>query len=293
MICMGGLGMIMFVIRFVFFTIFESPKYLMSRGRDAEAVMVVHEIARRNRKTSNLTLEDLTRFDTEADPQTQRASTSASAAVQRRLEQINFSHIRALFLSAKLALSTSLITLIWAFIGLGFPLYNAFLPYIQATRGAEFGDGSTYITYRNSAIIAVLGLPGCLLGGALVEYRLLGRRGTLAISTAATGIFLFASTTAKNSNSLLGFNCAYNFTSNIMYAVLYAYTPEIFPTKSRGTGNAITAASNRVFGIMAPIVSMFANLQTSVPVYVSGALFIAAGLVAVLLPFESRGKASL
>ena len=81
--------------------------------------------------------------------------------------------------------------------------------------------------------------------------------------------------------------------SNIMYAVLYAYTPEIFPTKDRGTGNAITASANRIFGIMAPIVAMFADLETSIPVYVSGALFIAAGLLVLVLPFESRGKASM
>lgn len=73
----------------------------------------------------------------------------------------------------------------------------------------------------------------------------------------------------------------------------YSYTPEIFPTKDRGTGNAITASANRIFGIMAPIVAMFANLETSAPVYVSGALFIAAGVLVLILPFESRGKASL
>jgi MFS family permease len=141
--------------------------------------------------------------------------------------------------------------LIWAFIGLGYPLYNAFLPYIQATRGAQFGDGSTYLTYRNSLIISVLGIPGALLGGLLVEIPRFGRKGTLALSTVATGAFLYASTTALDSASLLGWNCAFNFTSNVMYAVLYAYTPEIFPTKDRGTGNALTACSNRIFGIMA------------------------------------------
>lgn len=78
-----------------------------------------------------------------------------------------------------------------------------------------------------------------------------------------------------------------------MYAVLYAYTPEIFLTKDRGTGNALTASANRIFGIMAPIIAMFADLNTAAPVYVSGALFIAAGLLALLMPFESRGKASL
>ena len=140
---------------------------------------------------------------------------------------------------------------VWAFIGLAYPLYNAFLPYLQSIRGHEFGDGSTYITYRNSLIIASLGVPGACLGGFLVERPRLGRKGTLAIFTTLTGVFLYASTTAKNSNELLGWNCAFNFCSNVMYAVLYAYTPEIFPTKDRGTGNALTASSNRVFGIMA------------------------------------------
>jgi MFS family permease len=140
---------------------------------------------------------------------------------------------------------------VWAFIGLGYPLYNAFIPYIQAIKGAQFGHPSTYLTYRNSLIIAVLGVPGALLGGLLVELPRLGRKGTLAVSTIITGVFLYASTTALTSSALLGWQCAFNFSSNIMYAVLYGYTPEIFPTKDRGTGNALTATANRVFGIMA------------------------------------------
>jgi MFS family permease len=171
--------------------------------------------------------------------------------LKRNLEKVNLTHVKALFATKKLAFSTATIMLVWAFIGLGYPLYNAFLPYIQATRGADFGDGSTYLTYRNSLIIAVLGIPGALLGGALVELPRFGRKGTLALSSILTGVFLYASTTAVTSNALLGWNCAFNFFSNIMYAVLYAYTPEIFPTKDRGTGNALTATANRVFGIMA------------------------------------------
>ncbi|EKG17366.1 General substrate transporter [Macrophomina phaseolina MS6] len=251
-ICMGGLAMIMFFIRFVCFTIYESPKYLMGKGRDEEAVRIVHEVARRNGKTSNLTIQDLRA----CDPAGSSQAIDASAALRRRLEK-------------------------------------AFLPYIQATRGAEFGDGSTYLTYRNSLIIASLGVPGALLGGLLVELKNFGRRGTLALSTAATGAFLYASTTALDSASLLGWNCAYNFTSNVMYAVLYAYTPEIFVTKDRGTGNALTATANRIFGIMAPIIAMFADLETAAPVYTSGALFIVSGLLVLIMPFETRGKASL
>lgn len=38
---------------------------------------------------------------------------------------------------------------------------------------------------------------------------------------------------------------------------------------------------------------MFADLRTAAPVYTSGALFLAAGVIVLLLPFESRGKAAL
>ncbi|KAI1374250.1 MFS general substrate transporter [Hypoxylon crocopeplum] len=289
MIAMGGLTLIMFAVRFFCFTIYESPKYLMGKGLDEEAVRIVHEVARRNKRTSSLSIEDLKA----CEPEGYENRTTASDAVKRKLESVDLTHIRALFASRKLGYSTGALMVVWAFIGLGYPLYNAFLPYIQSTRGVEFGDGSTYITYRNSLIIAVLGVPGALVGGGLVELPNFGRKGALSVSTVLTGVFLYCSTTARSSSSLLGWNCAYNFTSNVMYAVLYAFTPELFPTKDRGTGNALTATSNRIFGIMAPIIAMFANLQTAAPVYTSGALFIAAGLVVLTLPFESRGKASL
>lgn len=141
---------------------------------------------------------------------------------------------------------------------------NAFIPYTLAEKGAQFGDGSTYITYRNSCIIAVLGVPGAMLGGLLVEVPKFGRKGALATSTILTGVFIYGSTTAKTSDQLLAWNCVYSFFSNVMYAVLYAYTPEVFPTKDRGTGNALAATANRVFGIMGGS-TVYPSLRTRYP----------------------------
>ena len=126
-----------------------------------------------------------------------------------------------------------------------------------------------------------------------MESKYAGRKITLCVSTILTGVFILVSTTAKNSDWLLAWNCVFNFFSNIMYAVLYSYTPEVFPTKDRGTGNALAASANRIFGIMAPIIAIAGSITTSIPVYVSGALFVVAGLIALALPFESRGKAAL
>jgi hypothetical protein len=252
-----------------------------------------------------VTIEDLK----SCEPRGVRQQTNTRAALKRKLEKLDLSHVRALFATHKLAFSTGLIMTIWALIGLGYPLYNNFLPYLQSLRGVKFGDGSTYVTYRDSLIVAVVGIPGALIGGYLVEVPRLGRKGTLCLATLLTGGSLYGSTSALTSGALLWWNCGFNFAGNIMYSVLYAYTPEIFPTKDRGTGNALTATSNRIFGIMAvssysfacgelsdtsqPIIAMFANLRTAAPVYTSGALFFLAGLLVAILPFESRGKASL
>ena len=202
-----------------------------------------------------VTIEDLTA----CEPSGVRQQTNTRAALKRKLEKLDLSHVRALFATRKLAFSTGLIMIIWALIGLGYPLYNNFLPYLQALRGVKFGDGSTHVTYRDSLVVATVGIPGALLGGYLVELPLLGRKGTLSLATLMTGGFLYGSTSALTSGALLGWNCGFNFAGNIMYSVLYAYTPEIFQTKDRGTGNALTATSNRVFGIMAVKPPLWSN----------------------------------
>jgi hypothetical protein len=116
-IAMGGMAMIMFIIRFVFFTIYESPKYLMGKGNDEAAVKTVHEVARRNGKTSSLTVEELKA----CEPPGYVAHVTASDAVKRKLTSLDLSHVRALFSTPRLAFSMSMIMAIWGFIGLGYP----------------------------------------------------------------------------------------------------------------------------------------------------------------------------
>jgi MFS family permease len=56
---LGGITILVFVLRSVLFDFQESPKFLIYRGKDAEAVTVLHTIARYNKTTCTLTLEDL------------------------------------------------------------------------------------------------------------------------------------------------------------------------------------------------------------------------------------------
>ncbi|KAI5843789.1 MFS general substrate transporter [Morchella snyderi] len=293
---MGAFTLVMFVIRFFVFKLHESPKFLMSRGKDAEAVKSIHAVARYNKVISTLTVEHLTRIDAEADRSANTKTpgyATIGAAVERNLKRFDLEHIRSLFVTPRLAFSTSLVIVLWGLIGLAYPLYNSFLPYFLASRGAQIDDGSPSTTFRNYLIIAVCGIPGSFIAGLAVELPLLGRKGAMSISTILSGIFLFATTTARTSNALLGWNCGYALTSGAMYGILYSYTPEIFPTRNRGTGNGLAATANRVCGIFAPVVAMYADLETPVPVYVSGVLFLVAGVLMLALPYETVGRVSI
>lgn len=289
---MGGITLLMFIARFAF-RVFESPRFYLARGDDVRAIETIERIAKINRKECPITLADLQAIDDlhldgeDIAPDGKKKN----LLIEEKLSKYKFSHIRECFATRKLAISSSLVIFTWGIIGLAFPLYNAFLPYYLETRGDANKPLSVHDTYRNSLIVAVLGVPGALVAGVLVELRI-GRKGTLLVSLILTGVFLFGSTTAKTSNANLGWNCAFSFVSNIMYGVLYAYTPEIFFTKIRGTGVGLAASFNRVLGVFAPIIAIYADLTTSAPIFVSGALFIFAGVLTVFFPYEPRGHSS-
>ena len=180
----------------------------------------------------------------------------------------------------------------WALIGLAYPLYNVFLPYYLQSRGAVAGDGSTYTTYRDYAIINACSILGPMIAGGMVEIRFLGRRYTMVIGALLTMIFLFAYTAVRTAAQNLAFNCVISICLNIYYGTLYAYTPEVLPSAHRGTGNAITVACNRIMGIIAALIGTYADLTSSVPIYVCAAAFGGLALLSFLFPFEPQGHTS-
>ena len=78
------------------------------------------------------------------------------------------------------------------------------------------GGSSTYITYRDYAITTVVGVPGSAIAYYTVNLKYIGRKGTMAISTLITGIFLFLFTVSQNSDFQLAFSSLVSFFQNIM-----------------------------------------------------------------------------
>lgn len=167
---------------------------------------------------------------------------------------------------------------------MGYTLFNAFLPqYLGA-------NSSTYITYRNYAITAVCGIPGPLLAWWLVGLPYFGRKGTLIVSTLITAVLLFCFTATKNPDVQLVCSSLESFFQMMMYGVLYSYTPEVFPAPNRGTAVGIASCFNRIAGLMAPIIGIYASGNPIAPIYASGGLILASFVAMICLPIETRGK---
>ncbi|KAM0461187.1 hypothetical protein ACHAPV_004503 [Trichoderma viride] len=308
----GIITFAMFCIRFFLFHMFESPKFLLNKGRQNEAVAVVHGIAYRNGAKTWLTSEILDLVAAEdpeqSSPNNQRYSMSSaprSNLFKEKLKGFSGERIRPLFQTKTLALATTLIWICWATIGMGYPLFNAFLPqylshHSDDSQTEAMQDETSAIsgtTYRNYAITSVMGIPGSLLAAYLVDHSspFLGRRGTLAGSTVISAVFLFVfAAYGTTSTTQLVFSCIEAFAQNIMYGVLYAFTPEIFPAPVRGAGTGVASFLNRLTGLMAPLIA--ANIPgngSTTPIYMSAVLILAAFVAMCLIPIETRGAQRL
>lgn len=290
---MGAFTFAMFICRFFFFHLFESPKFLLSRGRQREAVAVVRGIAYKNKSKTWISEEVLDAIGGSIE-EVPDQKLSTMEIVKRQAEKFSTKRIAPLFAYKRLGINTGLLWFCWTAIGMGYPLFNAFLTQYLTSVDPNAPPTPTDIVYRNYAIISICGVPGSILACYTVNIKYVGRKGTMALATLLTGICLFLFTISTNPDFQLIFTCIESFFQNIMYGVLYAYTPEVFPAPSRGTGSGIASFLNRIAGICAPIVAIYAGTgNPKAPIYASGGLMFAA-LVAMLgFPIETRGKQSL
>lgn len=220
----GAFVFVLSVLRITIIRLQETPKYLIAEGKDSDAVRVLQEIATRYNRPCCISLDRLEACGLS------RSSNNPSVGMAQRLlnpEEVIY-HLRGLFVTRKMAVSTTLVWFSWLLIGLAYPLYNVFLPTYLESRGASFGQTSAYITWRNYAINNTCGIFGPILAGLMCRSRWFwGRRGTMIIGAMITMVFFFCYTQVRTASQNLGFTCAISFCLNIYYGTLYAYTPEV------------------------------------------------------------------
>ncbi|KAK6540550.1 hypothetical protein TWF694_009341 [Orbilia ellipsospora] len=299
----------LWMIRFFFFKLHESPKYLLAQGRDADAIDVIDAIAKQNGKENKLSVHRLAEIETKvrlakglppkieigeekSAPDRKGALAETAEMFFKSCSVLSAKQIRSLFATKKLAFSTSMVMLLWMTLSISWNTYNLFLPVFIAEQGISLGKPSLNTTYRNYALIGVCQIPGSFIGGWLIERKALGRRGALSLASLFSGAFLFGYTQATTQEASLGFQCASAVMQNIIWGILYTYTPEIFPSPQRGTGVGLCSCLSNMASCFAPVLGYYSNVGKTT-IYACGSLFVFASGLVMILPYESRGVAAL
>jgi hypothetical protein len=279
----GSLVLVLSLLRILIVRMVQTPRWLISQNCDSEVHMNLHLLSQKYSRPFTLTLTTL-------QSQGRVRHTSLRAWSPLRLR----AHITGLFTPRLLAYSTTLIVLNWLVVGIVAPLYTVFLPYYLATRGAHISSPpSNYTTWRNYAINQISGLAGPTIAAILIQTRLIGRRGTLAIGSFIVMMLQFGYTQIKTPAQNVGVSAAIMAASGIYLGTMYAYTPEIMPSAHRATGFAICIVLTRVGGVVGVIVGSYANVKTTTPLFVCTGMFGLLVVLSLLLPFESRGRRSM
>ena len=217
----GAFVFVLSILRVTVVRLQETPKYLITEGNDEAVVRNLQGIAQKYNRTCSITVERLEQLGTVHRPNAGRKSKRLA------LNEVWY-HLRGLYATRRMGLSTTLIWFSWLLIGLAYPLFNVFLPSYLKSRGAKFGETSAYTTWRNYAITNMCTIFGPIIAGFMCRSRWFwGRRGTMVLGAIVTMIFFFCYTQVRTQSQNVGFTCTVSVCVNIYYGTLYAYTPEV------------------------------------------------------------------
>ncbi|RAH81138.1 MFS general substrate transporter [Aspergillus japonicus CBS 114.51] len=275
----GCMTLFLYLCRFAF-PLRETPKYLLSKRRDAEATQLVKDMATYNKRRTWLDESSFARIDSTVD-----ARTPGSRRQSR---------LKALVSSAG-PLGFAALCLLWSVTGLTFILHKTYISTYLATKGVASVTATTVTTeylYSRYLYVAICAIPGPILAGFLIEATGLGRKRTGASIAVLTGLFMLLATVSRSRDALLAFECILSFLGAANLAVLTTYTVELFAAPFRGFGLGVMGFLGGLFGLIASVVTTFqSGAAGGAAVWFSGAVWVVMGAAWMGVP-ETKGRAA-
>ncbi|BAL80158.1 MFS transporter [Caldisericum exile] len=179
---------------------------------------------------------------------------------------------------------TLMVFYVWFVISFSYYAFFTWLPrVISSLIGTEITKSINY-----TFTMLVMQLPGYLLGAYIIET--IGRKKSLFISLLGTSIMAFFFATSRTPNHILINGSLLTIFCMSAWGIIYAYTPELYPTEFRATANGSAGALARVAGILAPIFisSQFKNLTFAISTL--GVILVIGGILVLVIGRETKGK---
>lgn len=149
--------------------------------------------------------------------------------------------------------------------------------------------------FTNIIIASTAEMPGLFIAAILIDWKKLGRRGTMAILVIlCTAAFFLLNITLHNHDD--GGQLALLFIGRAAilgaFQVTYLYTPEVYSTNVRSTAVGIANGWARVGGMVAPFVGqgLVESGKVVESIFVFGGVSLLGAVASVLLPVETVGK---
>ena len=211
-IVLGVMTLVIFCLRYFVFHFHESPKFLLSRGREAEAIEVLHRIAKFNRAPPpTLTMEMFRAID-EADGVMGAADVPAAMTRAEKNKAV-VKNIGRELTRLKKIFSNKLSCFIFVLLGItymgdywSFNLAGNFLPIILLRNNVSTGRGTVQDTYKQYVIIYTPGILGAIMALVSVQMPLVGRKWSLVFSAVCQGLSMAMYTQVYTTAGYVGLN---------------------------------------------------------------------------------------
>jgi putative MFS transporter len=246
----------------------ESPRFLLDRGRIAEARAVMARYG----------------VVIEIGP-------SSTTELQMRKPPLQWNEVRAVF-RAPFRTQTFVVLaygLAWGVVNWGF---ISFLP--TFLRGVGFSAGTSSYLLFLSAFVAI---PGTVL--VAYAYGMWSSRRSMMLFAVASiacalGLAWMAPSVASNRVAIVSMLALLYAATGGVIAMLSPYTAEVFPTRLRGTGSGLSAGSSKLGGLLGAIGTVTGVISVSTgmlrPALLVSIPMAIAAIAVVARGLETRGR---
>jgi MFS transporter, putative metabolite:H+ symporter len=180
---------------------------------------------------------------------------------------------------------TIMIWLMWFFGLLGYYGITTWLSKLLADQGFDIAASIGFVL-----LMSLWGIPGFLTASYLLEW--IGRKVTVSsfIILSAVAAYLYGQAESVTWLIIIGSFMQFFFFG--MWSAVYAYTPEVFPTRARGVGAGTASSLGRLGALLGPalVPVVLTNYGNSAVFTLGAASFVIAALVVLILGPETKGK---
>ncbi|KAM3959456.1 solute carrier family 22 member 1 [Aphomia sociella] len=238
----------------------ESIRWLFSKGRRREAIVLIEKVAEKNKvKLDKKMLNKLEYID----------EVTRTELKDKKLLLKTF--------RSRLMMQRFLICMVWWFtitlINYGMMISSVFI------------DGNKYI---NFALLMMMDIPANIFYYlALAKYK---RKIPLITSFIIGGIFCIGQPFVPKAYAWVGLTLymAFEMLATFSYNIVYMYTSELFPTYTRNSMHSICSAVGRVGSLLAPQTPLLISYWSGLPTFLFGVTSLMSGGLALLMPETAK-----